>query len=278
MGKKRTSIKIYKPKGKIKVTIIIPLYHPDKEILDKLLNIIKKQTIKFELITLDERMREHKAINKGIRMSKSEIIVTMNQDCVPENEYWLEKLIKPLEKDGVVATASVTELPYNLWKNFDIIAKALTIKEQKPIQPLLDERACAYRRKVLEEIGLFNEERKLMATDDDLYVSLKEKGRIEYPGCKVWHMHKITGIKRLKLEYQYAMGSGTSTKLYGKKFPDWWKRMIKIIPFIGILPWIYVFPIKRAPFLFLFYLLLTPILHAIYIIGFWKGYINNTED
>jgi len=48
-----------------------------------------------------------KVLNKAIKKAEGDIIVFNNSDCIPENEDWLEKLIKPLlstDADNISAT------------------------------------------------------------------------------------------------------------------------------------------------------------------------------
>lgn len=46
-----------------------------------------------------------KVLNDAIQKSSGEIIVFNNSDCIPQNEFWLENLIKPFkESDKIVAT------------------------------------------------------------------------------------------------------------------------------------------------------------------------------
>ena len=86
-----------------KISIVIYLYKPEKEIYELVKEMLKKQTIKAEIIE-SWNMPEAQSINTGIRRAKGEIIVVLAQDCVPENEFWLEKLVKPLENKNVSAT------------------------------------------------------------------------------------------------------------------------------------------------------------------------------
>ncbi len=256
------------------IPIIIPLYKEDKKIYSKIKEILKKQTIKAKIIET-RNLPEAQSINTGLKKAKSDIVVTLSQDCVPHGEKWLENLIKPLKKDKkvIVTVSDVIVTPYNLWKKFDLIAKALTIKEQTVIRPTLDARGCAYRASVLKSIGYFNEDKNIIGIDDDLYMKLKNKGKIAYPSTRVSHYHFFSGRDRLFLEYKYAKASGALTKKFRSSLNGFWKRLFKATPILGIIPIIIVFPIKRSLFLFLIYLLLAPIVHIIFLTGFWKAFL-----
>jgi GT2 family glycosyltransferase len=262
-----------------KVSIIIPLFKPDKKVFDRVMKVLKQQTLKAEIILEDEGLPEHIAINKGIKKAKGDIIVTLDQDCIPSSNIWLEELVKPLiENEHIVATASAYEYPYELWKTLDIVNRALTIKEQREIFFVMDERGCAYKKKVLEKVGFFNESRKTILGDIDLYFKLKKEGNIAYPKkSKIYHFHPVSGFKKIRKEYDYARGVGLSFLVYGFKDPVWWRRVLKIIPFFGsFFTWI-GFPIKRAPLLFLIYVLLSPLLYVVFIAGIFDGILRGDK-
>ena len=103
----------------MKIPIVIPIYKPDPKVYGKVRDMLKKQTVKNEVLEISG-FTESKGMNHGIKKATGEIVVTMNQDCIPEDEYWLEKLIKPFEDPKVVATVSDTiVMPYKLWKKAD---------------------------------------------------------------------------------------------------------------------------------------------------------------
>ena len=66
-------------------------------------------------------MPEARSMNTGIKKSKGDIIVTLSQDCVHEDKFWLEKLIKPLENKEVVATVSDLHIIEGYWKKRDFL-------------------------------------------------------------------------------------------------------------------------------------------------------------
>ncbi|MBM3206798.1 MAG: glycosyltransferase family 2 protein, partial [Candidatus Staskawiczbacteria bacterium] len=231
------------------VSIIIPVHNPDKEILKKILVELKNQSYKgkSEIIQINIGKGLAESMNTGFRKAKNEIVVSLHQDCIPQGKFWLENLVKPFKEKRIIATVSKVELPISLWESFDKIAQALTLKELGVIQPLLDEKGCAYKRSVLKEVGFFDEKNFRTAGEDfDLYIKLKNKGIIAYPEATVIHLHKTTGFSRLNKERQYANGFGTLVRIYGTKMPGWHKGLIKAIPLIGIIPLLVSFPYKKA--------------------------------
>lgn len=261
-------------------TIVMPIYKPNKKLLTKILTELKKQEFsgKFEIVQVNKNLGLAASLNYGIKKAKYDIIVSLHQDCIPSNKYWLTKLVEPFTDKEVVATTSQVHLPNKLWNNFDILTRAITFKEEGVIQPLLDDKGCAYRKKDLISAGLFDEHQFRTAGEDfDIFLKLKEKGKIVYPGCKVIHMHSTSFYKRIKKEYQFSNAYGALTRVYKKRMVNWYYGLLKAIPFIGLLLFILNYPFKKGIKLFLPYLLLTPLLHLIYLGGFWKGFLKKRQ-
>ena len=171
------------------VSIIIPTYKPNPDLLNQIKKSIKNQDFKGKIEVLFQKNRGlAENINNGIKKSKYGIIITLHQDCVPVGNRWIENLIEPLNKENCVASVSDVELPVELWKTFDNTAKILSVKEQKIITPLLDEKGCAYKKSALKRVRLFEENKFRTAGEDfDIYIKLSKVGKIAYPHTKVMH-------------------------------------------------------------------------------------------
>jgi len=262
------------------VSIVIPIYKPDKEILYKIEESLKKQKFndKIEIIKVEKGLGLAESMNYGIKKAKYNIIVTLHQDCVPENEFWLETLVKPLKKKKVVASVSRVYLPYEFWNKFDFIAKVMSAKEQRVITPLLDEKGCAYKKEILMKVGLFNKkEFKTAGEDFDMYIKLKKEGRVVYPNCKVLHYHKHTGKNRFKKEIQLSEGFGVLVRKFKTKMPKYWIGLIKAIPIVGWPVFLINFPYKKWIFGGLFWIFFSIIVNFLYVYGFWKGFIKGEQ-
>lgn len=271
-----------KKEPQFKVSIVIPVYKPNPEIFTKLKQALKKQTIKAEIVE-NWNMPEAESTNAGIKKAKGEIIVTLCQDCIPENEFWLERLIKPLlNNKQVVVSVSDVYLPSEFWKTYPFLTKVLTINElttnEQQNNTKMDARACAYWKKTLIEVNYFNEDPNVIAIDIDLCEKLEKRGIIAHPNCRVMHMHPLTNSKKFKLNYKYAIGSGRLVRAYGKKSSIFWRRLLRATPLIGFLPILATFPFKKYFLLFPVYLLLAPIPHIIYVVGFWRGFSTYKEN
>ncbi len=261
-----------------KVSIVIPVYKPEKEVLDRIRNMIKKQTVKAELVE-NWNMPQSKSFNTGIKKSKGDIIVTLSQDCVPEDEFWLEKLIKPLENKEVVATVSDLHITKDYWERRSFLIRILTINDRKIRKPTMDAKACAYRKKDLEKIGLFNEDPKIIGIDADLYLKLKKIGKIVRANVKVFHLHKFDNFKKtIKTICNYSKSNGNFVKEYGLNNTGFCHRIARATPYLGFASMFYRFPLKEYSYFIPLYLCIAPLEHVINVIFFWNGFFFNKES
>jgi GT2 family glycosyltransferase len=260
------------------VSIIMPLYKPD-ETLDKALKVLKKQKFggKIEIIRVEKGWGLAESMNYGIKKAKYDVIVSLHQDCVPGSDEWLSKLVEPLNNDNVVASVSKVELPLQLWKSFDLPSRILTVKESGILQPLMDEKGCAYKKSALLRAGLFDFKTfRTCGEDFDMYFKLKKQGRIAYPDCKILHFHKTYFRKRIRKELQYAEGYGTLFSIYKKQMPGWWRAMLKAIPLVGALVIFASINRKNIKYFWLWFFL-SFLLNITYMRGFWPGFLRKKQ-
>ena len=263
------------------VSITVPAYKPDKEILKKLKDAVNSQKIdgKIELIIVDKGWGFSKQMNYGINKSKYGIVIMLPQDCIPKGSNWAKNLIEPFKDEKVVATVSKVKFPDELWNSSGIFAKSLLIKEKGTITSLLDGKGGAYRKSVLKKIGLFDEATFRTAGEDfDTYMKIKNLGKIEYPDATIIHMHPSTFKARLRKNYQYANGYGALVRIYGKEMYHWYIGIINAIPIVGIFSSIASYPFKKGLGLFLPFCVSSVINHPYYVAGFWKGFITNKQE
>ncbi len=300
----------YSMKKISKVSIILNLYMPHKELLDNILTRIleQKTSVKIEIVFIDKKtdqethnliskfQKENNSIdtsilkvaenlsfassmNAGIKKAKNNIIVILQQDCIPISQTWLQNLISPFEDSNVVATVSKVKFPDALWEDLSPIAQSIMLSEKGTICPLLDEKACAYRKEVLEKVGFFNDRDFHTAGEDfDMYIKLSSQGKIEYPDATIIHNHPTNLSSRLKKVGQYANGFGTLIRKHGKKMPRWYSGLIKATPLIGMFFFLVSYPFKKGILLYPLYIMMTPLIHYIYVKGFWKGYISRSQS
>jgi GT2 family glycosyltransferase len=262
----------------VSVLVIAP---KPNEITTKAIEVLKKQKCsgKKEVLVISEDMGLAENVNYGIKKSKYDIIVTLHHDCIPVEEDWLEKLVAPLKNKEVVAATSKVKLPDEVWGRLGKFTKSIMLKERGTITPLLDGKGCAYKKKTLEKIGLLDEKRfKIAGEDFDMYIKLIREGKIAYPDVSVMHYHPTTLFARIKkVGDVWGRGDGANVRIHGKKMPEWKARIAKATPVIGIAVLIVSFPFKKSFKFYPPYLLLTPIIHMLYIYGFWKGFISGKQ-
>ena len=271
---------------KFKVSIVIPVYKPEEEIFKKVKEMLKKQTIKAEIVE-NWNMPEVKSINTGIKRANGDIIVTLAQDCIPENEFWLEKLVSPLKNKNVVATVSDLLLPEHYWKKYPFFLRIVTLNERNILHPSFDMRACAYRKKDLMDVGLINEDPKIIGVEIDTITRLKNKGKIVRANAIVFHVHNQKNFKDvIKKLYIYSEGNGKVVRKHSKILRElgepvggFWLRIIRATPLLGIMFIVYRFPFKKYFYLFPFYAIIAILpIHLVNILGFWRGFFVDRES
>jgi len=232
------------------ITVITSIYSANEEFLKKISNSIKSQDYsgKVTHIFINDNIKKPlkikglKIINnkeniglagvwkKGFEMARTEIIVSLMDDCLPASNDWLIKLTEPLKNKDVAATSSKVELPKQFWEKFDFFAKALTEKEQKMIiMPNgVDEKGCAYKKSVIDCVGGFDTKNfKNGGEDADLSCKLYKKWVIISSEAKTYHFHNTNLKQRIKKEIQYAQIAGLVSRKYFFKYS--WGFKIHII-------------------------------------------------
>lgn len=267
------------------VSIVIPSYKPDPKLLSRILSKLKSQKFegKMEILIEDGKCGLAAAMNNGIKKAKYDIIITLHTDCVPENNLWLKNLLEPLKKKEIIVSNSQSEIPYAFWNKFDAISKILMVKEQKVIPSF--EKASAYKKWALIEVGLFDEKTYKSAGEDWAYFYLRKIGKVVDVSCKVFHLHKTNWRGRLKKEIQYANGNGAVLGSYGlklhKKFGDdtkiYYWSFVKAIPILGYPVFLRHINIKKLKWLSLLALPLYILVNFLYAYGFWKGFFSKKQ-
>lgn len=260
-----------------KVSVVIPVYKPEKQVFEKLKKILKEQTIPVEII---EKWNNPEAVsmNLGIKEAKADLVVILAQDCVPENKYWIEKMIKPLENKEVVAVVSDLILPYSYWKKRPFLSRIFTINDLKLRKPDMNLSSCAYRKKDLEKIGYVNE--NVSAIDTDFAVKIMKIGKIARGNVIVYHLHPHYNYKKtLKTFYNYARFNGAIVREKGTKIWGFIPRIFRAIPFFGFISIYYRYPLKNFWYLLPLHFSFGGIIdHVISVVGFWNGFLFGEKE
>jgi len=244
------------------VSIIIPCHNNDKTIgrviggalsqkysgkeiiivddlsTDKSPEIISKLKKKIKIITNEKNLGLAGSLNKGIKKARGEIIVTLQGDCIPQNRLWLSKLLEPFKNESVVATCSRVHNPIEIWNKSDPLTKDLLIQEKGTYTPKLDEKGCAYRKKTLEKVGLFDDKHFRLAGEDfDMFAKMEGEGKIVF-GIEpfVIHEHFLDKKGFYRRWRTWSTASGVLFRIHGRKV-DGWAGTLKrtIFPVWGIL-------------------------------------------
>jgi len=151
------------------------------------------------------------ARNIGIREAVGDIIVFIDSDCIA-HPLWLENLIKEFEKNTAIAGVSGNVYVANSEKLIAALIDKIT--RNKPHYATWN---IAYRKKVLLEVGGFNEE---LDTCEDLELAWRilEKGYsiVFEPKAIVYHYHREKLLDFLKQQYKYGLGVAKARKIHHK--------------------------------------------------------------
>lgn len=192
--------------GRLRASVIVPTYR-GREVLETCLRALAQQTADFfEVIVVDDgsgdgtgdwvRSRfpetrvvelEHnsgfcRAVNEGIRVARGDVIALLNNDAEAEPR-WLEALLEVLVERPEVGFCASRMLqarsPGTLdgagdaYSRFGLcyrVGRAQADRGQFPSREVLfaSGGACAYRRDVLDQVGLFDERFEAYHEDVDL--------------------------------------------------------------------------------------------------------------
>jgi len=201
----------------------------DKE-LEKIKNI--------HLIRNDKNLGLAASLNKGIKFSTGEYIVTLLQDCIPYSKKWLKELVFLLEKKKAIAVCSRVKNDPLIWESQDDLVKSLTKNHPSFYSPRLDEKGRIYKKSYLEKAGFFDEKNFKFAGEDwDLYYKLSKLGKV-VGGVKpyVIHKHFFNLEKLFWTKSIYGFSFGRLFRIYHFKLEDWFMGSFlrTLFPFWGI--------------------------------------------
>jgi glycosyltransferase involved in cell wall biosynthesis len=247
------------------VTIVIPLFNSEKTI-GKVLNSLQRQTYPIhEIIVIDDNSTDKslkvikkfkdklplrilrnkknlglaKCLNLGIKKAKTPYVVTLHSDCVPEENDWLEKLIKIAEKNREIAMVmSKIKMPKEVWNKFSLIDKVFFVDQLENFVGIGGNKGDLHRKSVFLKIP-YSEEYKRAGEDIDIQIKLKKAGyRIEVADTFILHYHALNkkGLYanfRKVWEYQEAHGILVRKfKTFKYFFPTFWRMIIYFSPLL----------------------------------------------
>ncbi len=207
-------------RNKVEVIVV------DGNSTDKTREIVKKYPVK---LIVEERKGLNRARNTGIKCGNGEIIAFTDSDCiVPSN--WITKIVENFKDHKVSCVGGSTKA-----LNSDFVSQYadnsivrlmpfFTKREElKKVKPFFRHPAgcnMAFRRKVAEEIGYFDEHIQYGFDEVEFADRVCRAGykMVLDPEVSVWHKHRSTLGEFLKQNFQYGKGSGLVLKR--KKLKD----------------------------------------------------------
>src|SRR5438093_1396692 len=151
------------------------------------------------------------SLNKGIRLSKSDFVVTLHGDTTPLNGDWLSQLTAPLVLGEADATCSLQHAPLCNGPTCSIWEKFLWGK----LGPhhALNDKADGYQKETILKLGGFDEVRfRTAGEDEDMAFRLRlSMARIAPTRAEVRHDHRFdtkskTRILEKILAKEYTFG------------------------------------------------------------------------
>jgi len=201
-------------RNKVEVIVV------DGNSTDKTQEIVKKYPVK---LVVKKRKGLNLARNTGIKCSKGEIVAFTDSDCiVPPN--WITKIVENFKDPQVSCVGgSAKALDRDFISQYadNSIVRLMPFftkrEELEKVKPFFRHPAgcnMAFRRKVAEEVGYFDENIQYGFDEVEFADRICRAGykMVLDPDVLVWHKHRSTFREFLKQNFQYGKGSGLVLK------------------------------------------------------------------
>lgn len=273
------------------VDIIIPTYKPDEGFY-ALIDSLKKQSVRPNRIILinteeaywdadrlcdeedillfhikKEEFDHGRSRNMGVSKSNADIFIMMTQDAMPVNEFFVERLIKPLENKEV-ASSYARQLVREDSSVMERISREFNYPEKSIIKGIDDIKqlgikaffcsnvSCAYKRSVFDELGGFVNH--TIFNEDMIYANkmIKAGYKISYTSdALVYHSHNYTAMDQFHRNVDLGVSQADNPEVFSEiSSESEGSRMIKqtikrlkeegqgskIIPYIYMSCWKYL--------------------------------------
>lgn len=217
--------------------------------------IIDNYKDKVTLVTMDKNYGFSIAVNEGIKRSKSEFVALLNNDTELHIN-WLEELYNCINSDDKIFSVSSKMLrfierdiiddagdEYTLFGWSSKIGDGQPTSKQEVSREVFSSCAGAaiYRKSILEEIGLFDENFFAYLEDMDISYRARVYGYKNYYESKaiVYHIGSATSGSRHN-SFKVRLASRNNIYLIYKNMPNTQIALNFIFIFIGIMiKWIY---------------------------------------
>ena len=226
-------------KNKVEVIVV------DGNSTDKTREIVKKYPVK---LIVEKRKGLNRARNTGIKFSTGEIIAFTDSDCiVPPN--WITKIVENFKDPKVSCVGgSAKALDSDFVSQYadNSIVRLMPFftkrEELEKVKPFFRHPAgcnMAFRRKVAEEVGYFDENIRYGFDEVEFADRVCKAGykMVLDPEVVVWHKHRSTFKEFLKQNFQYGKGSGLVLKR--KKLKDAVSKW-SFLGMMGFISWLLI--------------------------------------
>ena len=228
------------------VSIIVPVYNGERTIENciKSLLSLNYPASKHEIIIVDNNSKDNtfKIIqnfpviplieskiqssyatrNTGIKKSKGEIVAFTDSDCIADKD-WILKAVECFqeEKVGCVGGRILGYSPSNYIEEYLVKTGALSQGSIRFL-PYAQTANAVYRRKVFDEIGLF-EEHWISGGDADMTWRMQLHSGFKFAQCDdalVYHVHRSTLKGFFKQRMTWGYGEVSMYKKYKEHYKD----------------------------------------------------------
>jgi len=215
-----------------RVSVVIPNYNGEKYLRGCLESLSLQNDLDFETIIIDNASQDSDykwieeaypdiifkrldknygfspAVNVGIKMAQGEYVLLLNNDTVVEQDF-ISQMVKAIEKDERIFGVSSKMIVYqnnsimdDAGDEYTILGWTLKRGDGKPVEQFNESKkvfsACAgaalYRKRVFEEMGLFDEDFFAYMEDVDVSYRARIYGyyNVYCPEAKVYHIGSAT--------------------------------------------------------------------------------------
>lgn len=156
--------------------------------------------------------------NLGIKNAKGDIIVFIDSDCIP-TENWLSELVKPIKNNNENIVAGFVKATGNKSIN-NIIWEKAENKEYLSECPSLN---MAFKSDILKQVGYFNDEFNSGGEDIDFCWRAINSGYKIYYNKNAIIFHDWGNLQK---EIERALRGGKTSVLLYKNHPEKWMNLI----------------------------------------------------